>query len=570
MLDQYRISPQPKFWRRPAIMLLVFASLALAACTAAMVRTPPAQVTRSQDLAGLPYSPLVYNLDLSVLAYQLYTQTLVWPFDPFYEQFSDLNGERRQFMDGVRDWAKATGAQQVRTRPRLGGYRGPGMLAGFADNPRVDPIIHRYDQIYPWQPAVTNASGRWTEYTPPREITDEIRSVSMCYRRTGQPEGDVAISPVASAGSAARPGARNVLLAFEGATGDKGEPGQPASQSLMGFVLLRYLPDGGYDVHVVFRGSRSGSAERAAILANFTTSASGNPDWITDLGWTRIGPDQGANAITTTGLVHRGFVASMTQTLPQVFACLERAAKIAGGQGPRNIYVTGHSLGGGLAQHFVSAMLLGNLYGPNGTGPAMPARLRSWPWTNIKLITYGAPTAGDPEWAGALTDQGLQSQIFNTVVVPIDLKALAVHDPSILPRLADVDRPAGFRVLVSTDPITTEKFTGGRHVGTTVYANKLGQLAPFAVAKVRSHEPEFVRGLMLTTLDDPRNPPPPIRYRAMADLNPDFDKSARGTLGEFTKLRAAIERYYAKNGRRFDVNVLRRDFDNFVSQIPAK
>ena len=53
-------------------------------------------------------------------------------------------------------------------------------------------------------------------------------------------------------------------------------------------------------------------------------------------------------------------------------------------------------------------MLLGNQYGPNGAGQAMPARLRSWPWTNTKLISYsargGATVSGDAaakiNWSG--------------------------------------------------------------------------------------------------------------------------------------------------------------------------
>ena len=39
-------------------------------------------------------------------------------------------------------------------------------------------------------------------------------------------------------------------------------------------------------------------------------------------------------------------------------------------------------------------------------------------------------------------------------------------------RLSDATRPAAFRVLVSTDPVTTTKVGGGgNHVGTTVYVN---------------------------------------------------------------------------------------------------
>ncbi len=536
-----------------------------------MTSTPPPEVARDQDLAGFPYSPLVYHLDLSVLAYALYSQTLVWPHDPHYEEFAGKVGDRSRMIDRVRAWARTTGDQQVQAQPKLGGYRGPGILAGFADNPRSDPIIHRYDQIYPWRPTISNPSGRWTEHTPPDEITDPIRHVYMCYRQTAQPEGNVTVDRVVSDRAANRRGARDVVLAFEGATGDKGEEGQPASQSLLGFVLLRHLPGGGdYDVHIVFRGSRSGSAQRAAVKANFTSFASGNPDWITDLGWYRIGPGDGASAITTIGAVHRGFATAMMQTLPQVIACLDQGARLANGRKPRNIYVTGHSLGGGLAQHFVSAVLLGDSYGPRGAGPTMPLRLRHWPWQNLKLITYSAPTAGDEEWAGTLTEQALQSEAFNTVVVPIDLKALAVHDPSIRPRLVDPGKPAGYRVLISTDPITTEKINGGKHIGKTVYVNKLGPLAPFAVAKLKSHEPEHIRSLMLDTLDDPRNPPPVIRYREMSDLNPDRNRSARGTIREFRKLRDALERYYAENGHRIDTKVIRRDFETFRSLVQSE
>ena len=556
---------------RSIVVAVVVGCLTLSGCAAAMLRTPPPEVTRGQHLAGLPYSPLVYHLDLSVLAYQLYSQSLVWPFDPYYEEFADQGGKRDQFMKRVRVWARATGVNQVRTRPRFGGYRGPGMLAGFADNPRSDPTLYRYDKIYPWRPAISNPSGRWTEYTPPDEITGQIRDVYMCYRRTGRPEGDVAVAHVVSDRGAAYSGARDVLLAFEGGTGDKGELGQAASQSLMGFVLLRFLPgSGAYDVHIAFRGSRSGSVARAALKANFTAFASGNPDWITDLGWFRIGPEEGASTITTTGQVHRGFATAMTQTLPQAFACLDRGARLARGQAPRNVYVTGHSLGGGLAQHFVSAVILGNRYGPDGAGQSMPARLMSWPWANIKLISYGAPTAGDPLWAGTLTEKALQSEFFNTVIEPIDLKALAVHDPSILPRLVDPMRPAGYRVLISTDPVTTEKVTGGRHVGKTVYANKLGLLAPFAVAKLRSHEPELIRTLMLKSFDDPRNPPTVIRYRNMTELNPDFDSAARGTIAEFAKLLAALENYYAGSRHRFDVEDVRRDFEIYRSLVSGE
>ncbi|MDU8927028.1 hypothetical protein RXV86_06505 [Alisedimentitalea sp. MJ-SS2] len=524
---------------------------------------------QNQNLGGFPYSPLIYNLDLSVLAYQLYSQTLIWPFDPYYEEFAQGDVNRGQIMNKVRGWARAVGRSQQRTRPPLGGYRGPGRLAGFDDNPRSDPIIYRYDQLYPWRSTLFNPAGRWTEYTPPKEIVGRIRDAYMCYRKTGRPEGDVAVNRVVTKQAAANQGARDILLAFEGATGDKGEPGQPASQSLMGFVLLRFLPGSNkYDAHIVFRGSRSGSAFRAAVKANFTKTASGNPDWVTDLGWFRIGPDEGAAAITTVGTVHRGFAKSMIQTLPQVFACLDRGASLTGGAAPRNIYVTGHSLGGGLAQHFVSAVLLGNQYGPNGAGPSMPNRLRSWPWAATKMISFSAPRAGDELWAATLTEKSLQSVAFNTAFWPVDVRALTAHDPSILPRLVNPSRPAGYRVLVSNDPITTEKVVGGKHVGKTIYANKLGSLAPFAVAKAESHDPGFVRSLLAKTLNDQRTPPTPLRYHDMAVINPTLDRSERASATAFKKLHAVLARYYARGNPPAKTTRLEKDFGVFLSMLP--
>ena len=48
-----------------------------------------AEAWDGKSLESFPYHPLVYHLDLSILAYQLYGQTLVWPFDPYYEELGD-------------------------------------------------------------------------------------------------------------------------------------------------------------------------------------------------------------------------------------------------------------------------------------------------------------------------------------------------------------------------------------------------------------------------------------------------------------------------------------------------
>ena len=259
MGGNHNVRPVPFF----AALLLVL-PLALAGCTSTTQTQAKPDTVRQQSLGSFSYHPVVYHLDLSILAYQLYSQSLVWPFDPYYEESNSPSGGRARIMNNVRAWAKVKGGQQLRQNAKLGGYRGPGHLGGFGNNKSHDPIVYRYDRLRPWDHAIANADGRWTEYLTPRAITGRIGDVYMCYRKAGQAENAVAVDHVVSGRGLADPGARDVLLAFEGGTGDKGLRGQPASQSLMGFVLLRYAGTGkDYDVHIAFRGSRSGSLLRA-------------------------------------------------------------------------------------------------------------------------------------------------------------------------------------------------------------------------------------------------------------------------------------------------------------------
>jgi hypothetical protein len=523
------------------------------------------ETVREQDLGNLPYHPLVYHLDLCVLSYQLYSQSLVWPFDPYYEELNNWQWDRTKFIDKVQGWAQIQGPSQVRTGAGLKGYRGPGVLGGFANNPDHDPIIYRYDRLCPWSNTITNAAGKWTEYLTPELITDQIREVYVCYGVTGGAKGEVAIERLSHRHHGSVSGARDVLLVFEGGTGDKGEPGQPSSQSLMGFVLLRHAPTGDhYDVHITFRGSRSGSAGRAARQGFSSREAKGNPDWITDLGYRQLTPEEGGAIISTTGKVSRGFSHSMRATLPQVVRCLRKVATLKSGRRPDNIYVTGHSLGGALAQHFVSAVLLGDRYGPDASGAAMPSALRAWPWQDVKLITYGAPRAGDAEWARTLTESRLDSEVFSTAIDSYDRQALPLAHPSIVPRLRDHDRPAGFRVLFVKDPITTSRVTRGKHVGKSVYLDRPNPATLLWAWALEAHEPEKMREVMLENLADPRIPAIAWRYREMSELNPARDDGERGNAEELRKLKLAIDRYYREHDQWFDHAAFSRDFDLYM------
>ncbi|MEP1930918.1 MAG: lipase family protein [Roseibium sp.] len=539
--------------------VMAMALTGLAACSSTNSEYSQALVPQAEQVTDMPYHPVVYHLDLSILAYQLYGQSLIWPFDPYYEELASDKSQRKKMMEKVRKWAKKQGAVQKVNNRGVSDYRGPGLLNGYADNPTHDPIIYDYSLVHPWSDTITNAAGTWTEYLTPKQITGRIKNGYICYRPTGQPESASTIVEISRTNAKRDPKAADILLAFEGGTGDKGEDGQPHSQSLMGFVLLRQKTTGGYDAHIAFRGSRSGSAARAAIQSFSDGGAKGNPDWITDLGYNKLSSGQGGSLISRTGQVHRGFARSIQSILPQLTNCLKKAATLKKSL-PENIFVTGHSLGGALAQQFTSAILLGARYGPDGTGPAMPRSLRDWPWQNIKLLTFGAPRVGDKDFATMLTVAKLQSEQFSTAVNPIDKKALKVTDPSIVARLSDTDTPVGFRVLNSKDPITTEKFIGGKHVGKTIYVNKPRAIDAIAPPDFSAHEQRQIRDYMLKSLNDPAIPALSIRYVSMKDINPQRNKKDRGSETEYQKLVTSIKSYYTErdiwfDSKRFDENV---------------
>src|SRR3954451_22753279 len=97
----------------------------------------------------------IHLLDLCILAYHLHSQTLVWPFDPYYEQLVrglwdqlTKSSRRNAFMNCVRGNAdKGTYAN----------WYGPGGInggPGWKTNENLDPILCDYDLINPWRPSV--------------------------------------------------------------------------------------------------------------------------------------------------------------------------------------------------------------------------------------------------------------------------------------------------------------------------------------------------------------------------------------------------------------------------------
>jgi len=134
----------------------------------------------------------------------------------------------------------------------------------------------------------------------------------------------------------------------------------------------------------------------------------------------------------------------------------------------------------------------------------------------------------------------------------------------------DKNRPAGYRVLLTQDPITTSKLTGGKHIGKSVYVDKPHLAKLFAAWSFGAHQPNKTRDHMLEQLSDSRIPPTAWRYREMTELNPLRDNGKRGRVEEYRKLKDAIERYYRDNGQWFDAVAFDRDFDLFLSLLDSQ
>lgn len=323
-----------------------------------------------------PYDESVYHLDLCILAYQLYTQTLLWPMDPYSEQMA-------------RPWTSRRDAFLGRARKRFAERRVPAHL---------DPILTDLRRLGPVHPCFVKPErlGTWEAFDAPAAITDRIGEVWLSTYRSAEP----VLVWRAAGDRAARP---DQLLCFEGLTGQVWRRG--GHGSFLGYVLVRDLGgaegagegDGGgdaYDVHVVFRGSRSGWVIRSAMRGFF--AGQGNPDWTTAMDLWRQVEDP---AISGTGRSSRGFARSMAETLPNITRCLDAIDRPGP---PRAIHVSGHSLGGALATHFTAAMVLAAPEGSARAQSSGEAGWRSWPWDNVHLSTYGAPTVGDASFRAAL------------------------------------------------------------------------------------------------------------------------------------------------------------------------
>ncbi|MBR9921103.1 MAG: lipase family protein [Bacteroidetes bacterium] len=311
------------------------------------------------------YHPLVYHLDLCTLSYHLYAQTLVWPFDPYYEMVAHKGSSRRiTFMNFV--------------RPTLPTFQ-----------PHLDPINFDYTLIDPHQIAVNRVSkNTWHIFEPQPEIINDLDNVyiqgaNQNIVRTLTPnQGNQSID----------------LYVFLGETGNT-ESNATGNLSMMGIVLHRKLQNAPDTIHIVFRGSRSGKSERSIYER---MGRGGNPDWVTDLQFDELRPE--ADICSCDGArVSIGFAYSIRNTWPYLASILNLIHANTGAK--QKIYITGHSLAGALATHFISGIRLGTLLQNH-------QNLQSWGWEDAKLITYGAPPAGNVSFAHAINSSIFSRRIY--------------------------------------------------------------------------------------------------------------------------------------------------------------
>ncbi len=340
------------------------------------------------DREAIPQA--IVNLDLCTLAYQFYHQSICLPLDPWYDIMSRVGSDRRDnICRFTHEYANRLGSIATHDETQAQGfYSGPNAARHWGNsNLNLDPILTNYRRIDARTPTFNRDGERLLAVLAPAYITNNIKLIEgVRYRSkpTSFPYSDVERFRIHQ-----YPSGEDHLIVFEGGTGiaSNSDP----SWSLMGFVLMQKTSDG-YDAHIVFRGSRSGSALSKTVwrAQDLIGDPKGNPDWITDL---RSSKQVAQPLISKVGKVTEGFSESLPTMLGPITACCKYLEQSY--PAPKHIYVTGHSLGAGLASQFVSALKQGSY------GDQLRQEVRSWSWDDTSLMAYAQPIPGDPNWAAS-------------------------------------------------------------------------------------------------------------------------------------------------------------------------
>ncbi|MDC0711411.1 hypothetical protein POL68_23270 [Stigmatella sp. ncwal1] len=372
-------------------------------------------------------------LEYCRFAYKAYAQSCVYPMDPFYE----AHGE------GV--WQGARDRLMARVHERLGSPKG---LQKF------DPL--EYDFSKPPNPlyGVVYRGGAGEDpylLFQPRPLD---RSIS--YAMGVDLEGEELKMPHFEIRGAS--GTKRCCY-FQGKTGMTQTHPKAGWPSWMGAAIYDPIAQ---RMVIVFRGSRSGKGGRA--LAQALTQSQGNPDWVTDMNHLKgVDVPRFSHATLSCGFWYA--YESCKESLEAAF--LEA---LHSPRGLKEIYFTGHSLGGALAQCAYIDMMGGELLSRSET---LRKIKRTVP---ISCYAISAP----PIVLGSESERKIKLHVGEMNVFHYFSPKDAVHHSSEV-------KFSGVTALNAIIGTSTHPLTAPRHLGTEIPLK--GCTAAFPDA----HEPEEVR-----------------------------------------------------------------------------